>query len=92
MTMKQINTLTPKALQQLKELIFNEAVTLAPLAFTLSGSDSYPVYMDNLTKQGHTHKRVYVHHTENNYYMYDSIEECKQDYKELGYQISYGMM
>lgn len=84
--MKQINTLTPKALQQLKELIFNEAVTLTPLAFTLSGSDSYPVYMDRLTKQ------VYVHHTENNYYMYDSVEECKQDYKELGYQISYDMM
>lgn len=27
-----------------------------------------------------------------NYYMYDSVEECKQDYKELGYQISYDMM
>ena len=84
--MKQINTSTPKALQQLKELIFNEAVTLAPLAFTYSGSDSCPVYMDNLTKQ------VYVHHTANNYYMYDSVEECKQDYKEVGYQISYDLM
>ena len=84
--MKQINTLTPNALQQLKELIFNESVTLAPLAFTSSGSYSYPVYMDNLTKQ------VYVHHTENNYYMYDSVEECKQDYKVLGYQISYDML
>jgi|TARA_A100001518_G_C1227290_1_gene80751 hypothetical protein len=87
--MKQINTLTPNALQHLKELIFNEAVTLAPLAFTYSGSDEYPVYIDKVTKQGHTHKCVYVYHTANNYYMYDSVEECKQDYKEMGYQISY---
>ena len=84
--MKQINTSTPKALQQFKELIFNEAVTLAPLGFTLSGGDEYPVYMDKVTKQ------VYVYHTANNYYMYDSVEECKQDYKEMGYQISYDML
>ncbi len=69
----------------LKQLIFNEYVVIIPLAFTGTGADSYCVYQDRITKE------VYIEHTDNCYYTYSTPEEAIQEYKGMGYQVSYDL-
>lgn len=73
-------------IEALKQLIFDGYVKMIDLGFTLTGSDCYGCWQDLVTKQ------VYVQHTERLFYQYDSIEEAKNEYKELGYQISFDLI
>jgi len=75
-----------KNLESLKELIFNEDVVTIPLGFTYTGSDCYGCYQDLVTKE------IYVRHSENSFYKYNSVEETIAEYKELGYLVSFNLL
>lgn len=73
-------------IEALRQLIFNGYIKMISLGFTFTGSDCYGCWQNLVTKE------IYVQHGESCFYKYDSIDDAKTEYKELGYQISFDLI